>query len=194
MGPLPVSAEAQTERWHARPFSMHFASIYLFICFHCLLPSQQPHPDRDRNHDDDDEAPVAIDWRPPSPPIGSKGGSVLSSNRLTGQETAACSPSARHASLHHQIRQAQIKCRGAGQADRPHSSFSDTCNFWKTNSLMMPLVVSHARFFFTRAIVMRAVCANFSDQKSKKSDLSKFRVFLSAPLHLNFKVTVTPGK
>ena len=87
MGPLPVSAEAQPEMLLLRPFSI-------------LLPSHS-HPDRDRNHDDD-EAPVAIDWRPPSQPIGSKGGSVLSSNRLTGQEAAA-SPSTHHASLHHQI-------------------------------------------------------------------------------------------
>ena len=88
-------------------------------------------------------------------------------------------PADRMVSIH--VRQAQIKSGGAGQADRPHSSFSDTHNFWKINSLMMPLVPSHARLFSIRATAMQVVCANFSDRKSKKNDLSKFRVFLSAP-------------
>ena len=61
---------------------------------------------------------------------------------------------------------ANNKCRGAGQADRPHSSFSDTCE--KKLSDDAACFVACTFFFFIRAIVMRAVCAIFSDQKSKK--------------------------
>ena len=80
-------------------------------------------------------------------------------------------------------KKAQIKSGGAGQADRPQSSFSDACNFWKT-LCWCRLFVSDARNFFIRAFVVGVVGANFSNRKSKKSDLRKFRVFLSAPLIL----------
>ena len=46
---------------------------------------------------------------------------------------------------------------------------------------MLLFSASHAGNVFIRVFMVRAVCANFSVRKSKKSELSKFRVFLSAP-------------